>query len=466
MSRGQEKPEERRSSRSRRVLAYLIAGCVGSVVGFITIFIFIALGASRPLPFNLLLVPLSIPVMIALPVAEAIWSDVFIYYYQHLAFYVLFYFPFGMLVHFAYSKLRKRTFYILVSAVPAVLIIATTIAYESYGFHLFGRPGFVSDFFYMKSRSVKMPVLVAGNSDSKTMIVLVHGGPGDSMLRQRIYPAFRALEENYLLVYWDQRASGNSIGNPGGQAVTLAQLADDLDRLIDFLKEKYHPESVFLYGHSFGGELTAKYLISSEHQRKISGWIEVDGSHNIPLEWEVQRKWLMEKARDFMGTSATEQENEFWQKALEFAATHERIGPWQENTVFKDYIGPAMQKSKIDPPEPGLFPRGELWNLLGHQNEFVWRKNIRRSKRVFMDALQSDYTPELKKITIPSLLLWGRHDMIVPLEIGVTGLDALGTSEDQKKLVIFENSGHNPMITEQEKFYRTVREWTEILSNT
>ena len=65
-----------------------------------------------------------------------------------------------------------------------------------------------------------------------------------------------------------------------------------------------------------------------------------------------------------------------------------------------------------------------------------------------------NYTDRLSEITIPSLVLWGKHDMVVPPLFAQEAFDNLGSAE--KELVIFENSGHSPMGNEPELFAEKV----------
>jgi pimeloyl-ACP methyl ester carboxylesterase len=65
----------------------------------------------------------------------------------------------------------------------------------------------------------------------------------------------------------------------------------------------------------------------------------------------------------------------------------------------------------------------------------------------FMESLENaDYSDQLYKIKIPSLLLWGQYDFVVPPNVGQAAMANLGSS--YKKLVLFSHSGHHPMETE------------------
>jgi proline iminopeptidase len=66
----------------------------------------------------------------------------------------------------------------------------------------------------------------------------------------------------------------------------------------------------------------------------------------------------------------------------------------------------------------------------------------------------------LSEITVPTLVLTGRHDWIMPPE---QGGERLYAGLPNSKLVIFEESGHFPFIEERDKFLTTVREWVNNL---
>ncbi|MBI5546522.1 MAG: alpha/beta hydrolase [Deltaproteobacteria bacterium] len=58
-------------------------------------------------------------------------------------------------------------------------------------------------------------------------------------------------------------------------------------------------------------------------------------------------------------------------------------------------------------------------------------------------ALLTDLSPELQRITVPSLVLWGRHDHGIPVVMGEEALSLLGATAGQKSMVVLENAGHD-----------------------
>ncbi len=54
--------------------------------------------------------------------------------------------------------------------------------------------------------------------------------------------------------------SGMSQGDPDPSTLTIDQHIEDLEKVIQLIKVKYNPGSLFLLGHSWGGVMTAGYL--------------------------------------------------------------------------------------------------------------------------------------------------------------------------------------------------------------
>ena len=68
---------------------------------------------------------------------------------------------------------------------------------------------------------------------------------------------------------------------------------------------------------------------------------------------------------------------------------------------------------------------------------------------------QYDVRDQLVNITVPVLIICGRHDWITPVSQSLLMHDKLPNSE----LVIFENSAHWVYIEEEALFLKTIDDW-------
>lgn len=69
-----------------------------------------------------------------------------------------------------------------------------------------------------------------------------------------------------------------------------------------------------------------------------------------------------------------------------------------------------------------------------------------------LDILSNDVSDALKKITAPTLLVWGTHDKLVPVTVGQVVQQALPNA----RLQLIKNAGHVPMWDRPQEFNRIV----------
>jgi pimeloyl-ACP methyl ester carboxylesterase len=58
---------------------------------------------------------------------------------------------------------------------------------------------------------------------------------------------------------------------------------------------------------------------------------------------------------------------------------------------------------------------------------------------------------------VPTLIVWGRHDRMIPVEHAFAAHEAI----PQSRLVIFEDSGHFPQAEEPQRFVEEVSEFVD-----
>lgn len=73
------------------------------------------------------------------------------------------------------------------------------------------------------------------------------------------------------------------------------------------------------------------------------------------------------------------------------------------------------------------------------------------------EAATMDLRPQLHKITVPTLIMVGRHDFIT----NVAMAEEMVKNIPHAKLEIFEDSGHFALVEEPEKFYGVIKEFVE-----
>lgn len=318
------------------------------------------------------------------------------------------------------------------------------------------------DFFHLDHKGAKFPIWVKGNFNSEVMIVTVHGGPGDSGMEHHIAPGFKLLEEDYLMVYWDQRYSGMVQGHYEKETQNPDQFIEDTDRVVKLIQDKYPGKKLFMMGHSWGGQLSAGYLGRDKHDDNFRGWIDMDGSIYGELESQLMKNWILERVPAKMAEPGADQE--FWQVIIDF---------YEENPAPGNYSS----------PEPYWYASacsGDVYDFEEYQKiapvpyiELIFKSMFTLS--FYVDAFYSEetyfqwddinYTPELNNITIPALMLWGAEDGIVPAEVADYVYEHLATDPSRKEVVKIPECAHGPQNETPEEFYSEVSRFVETYKN-
>lgn len=308
------------------------------------------------------------------------------------------------------------------------------------------------DTFFVRSLEADMPVMVRGNTASKKLVLFLHGGPGGTAIPMAELSSFKALEAQYGVAYWDQRGAGNAQGNAAPGSLTLEQHVADLDRIVEVLKRRYQPDSLYLLGHSWGGTLATSYLLDPTRQAKIKAWISSDGSFSMVEASRLSREWALKRAQEKI---AQGQDVAKWQGIL----------TWYQQTPQLDASNYARHYRHVSDLgayvyDPKQLEKPDAFGMLFFSPHAVASELANfgySTEQMIQEILTLDLLPEMGKITLPTLVINGRHDGMVPVGVAEAGFAALGTPASDKTLTIFEKSAHRPLGEEPAAFAEAVR---------
>ncbi|MFZ6012785.1 MAG: alpha/beta fold hydrolase [Bacteroidota bacterium] len=314
--------------------------------------------------------------------------------------------------------------------------------------------GEIKPTFLLKHKNATMPVVVRGNLESNVLIVFLHGGPGGTAFRKIGTRAFVKLEEDFGIVYWDQRGAETARGGTGKELMSLDQFVEDLDVLIDRLKKLYPQVSIFLMGHCWGGGLGTAFLIDKDRQSKVAGWIDVAGAHNNPKGDSLSVAWVKAHAMKMISQN---EDVQYWSRALKW---------YDENPSFKSdqlghyqFVRKAHGYQLVEGDSLGLFPCYTQKDLLIRPVKYIsYYLNYYNTLSKFIIS-DIDLTPHMHKITVPSLILWGKKDGLIPVPMAYEAYTALGTPEAQKHLVLMEETAHTIFYEQPQLFVMNIKQF-------
>ena len=205
----------------------------------------------------------------------------------------------------------------------------------------------VSETFYVQNDGASMRVLVEGNTSGKVFIVFVHGGPGAGSYIYDTDYIRNNIGNRYAMVYWDERNAGGSQGGSNGKDLSLAQMTDDLRKVLEVLRARYGQDcSLFLIGHSFGGLLTSSFLVSGDNQAMIKGWIFADGSHNYPLNDSLTWQMLVTNGEQQIALNKNKAR---WEEIVAYCHAHPGNFSYDESMQLEKYASEAEDYFDVVP---------------------------------------------------------------------------------------------------------------------
>jgi pimeloyl-ACP methyl ester carboxylesterase len=280
--------------------------------------------------------------------------------------------------------------------------------------------------------------MIRGESIANPPLIVLHGGPGWS--ETALFRYFNApLEQSFTVVYWDQRGAGKSFDcSVPRSSMTAEQFVSDLDELVDAVRKRLRMDRVVIFGHSWGSVLGVLY--AARFPEKVLSYVGCGQLGDWPAAESGSYVWVLTEAE---------------RRGSRRAVSKLRASgppPYPAKAVF-------TERTWVTRFEGQMRPRA-VWKLgravLSSRESSIFELPVAiRGFRWSMDAMWPEVSrlnltklaPELR---MPVFFFLGRKDHFVPSETSVAYFDAL--TAPTKKLVWFENSGHEPFVDEPEEF--------------
>lgn len=292
---------------------------------------------------------------------------------------------------------------------------------------------------------------IRSNDLNKPVLLFLHGGPGVCN-RHTILTDHADLMDTFTLVGWDQRGSGGSYFGVQTKDLTVDQLTEDARDLVEYLCERFRKDKIFVIGGSWGSEL-GTYLTNRypEHIAAFVGFGQVvNGAENERISWEFS----LEEAK-----KAGDQES---------VDTLMRVGPPVMGCYKGGFDGMMAQRNvmmKYGGYSPSEKKRGYASSLVipilksGEYTPSDIIGLIKGHKLVlsvmWSEVGKTDFPKTCTKFKAPFYIFDGRLDQNTPSVLVEDWYNMIEAPD--KCLVWFENSGHNPMNDEGEKFKQLLR---------
>ncbi len=263
-------------------------------------------------------------------------------------------------------------------------------------------------------------------------VLLLHGGPGATHDYFEAFDSFlpAAGLEYY---YYDQLGSGRS-DNPADSRMW------DLDRFVDEVEQVRSalglgPDNFVLFGQSWGGLLAMEYAL--KYGNELKGLVISNMMSSAPAYTRYAAEVLM---------PAMNQDD--LAEIREIEAAKDFANPrYDELLVRSYYVDHILRMNPEEWPEPLNFTSSninrDLYLAMQGPSELGMSEEA--------SLADWDRTNDLQYITVPTLVIGGRHDTMDP-----TFLEMMATRIPEGSSYICENGGHLAMYDDQEAYFKAL----------
>jgi pimeloyl-ACP methyl ester carboxylesterase len=298
---------------------------------------------------------------------------------------------------------------------------------------------------------LRQKIHIVSNDTAKPILLFLHGGPG-VINRHLVTVNHKDLLDSFTIVGWDQRGSGGSYWGAKEDTLTVQSLTDDAHELVKYLTERFNKDKIFIIGGSWGSELGA--FLAYRYPERIAAFVGfgqvVDGEQNEALSYE------------FAYTEAKKAGNQQEIAILESVGPPKKgvykgglDGLLKQRKIMMKYGGYSLDKKKrgfkLSFLKPMLFsgeysPTDIIGMIKGYK--FVLGK-------MWPEIGAGNLANECPEFTMPYFIFDGVHDRNTPAALVNDYFQTIRAPH--KELIWFENSGHNPMGDEPDRFKSLLR---------
>lgn len=334
--------------------------------------------------------------------------------------------------------MKANHFTIAVSLAACILAASCQFTADTPG------AGSVSSLEYIVLGGARQLTLIRGNDVSKPILLFVHGGPGVPGIPME--HIVRDWEDDFIVVFYDQRGTGRSWPLTVEENVTLGQYVSDAKQLIDILLRRFGKEKLYLMGHSWGSIIGAR--VAAESPGKLYAYIGMgqmaDGMRNETEAYD----YTVNAARargDSAALSALSAIKPPYVDAngRQIPADLKTARTWLDKMggVFCDsarWNNDSVLKMFLECTEYNLF------DFLLLDLETRGRETCRV---IWNDQLAVNFFTQIPRLDVPFYVFMGKYDHNVSYAQAREYFDAVVVPPG-KKFVTFERSGHYPLLEE------------------
>lgn len=289
----------------------------------------------------------------------------------------------------------------------------------------------------------KQWVSFRGKDKSNPVLLVLSDGPGKSQM-SAFNKSLEALEENFVLVNWDELGSGKS--NKFKDDYTIDNYVSDGVELSKYLCKKFNQDKIYILGNSFGS--TLGILMIQESPDLYGGFIGTSSIISVKRNEEYRYDRALEIAE------STEDEGILRKLKAQGEPPYDKK-MFSRQKVYYDYLKVKENEdnkiagdgeniiSNILSSEYGLLDKIDL--ISGQKKTY---------DKIFKSYYDIDLINKVRDVKVPVYFIQGSRDYLASSELLNEYFSILNAPD--KQILWLEKSGSMPWISENKEFITNI----------
>jgi L-proline amide hydrolase len=315
-------------------------------------------------------------------------------------------------------------------ALILVVVLAAAYCFKSFTPPIFGAEA-ISELKAVEINGTRQYILIRGRDRSAPVLLFLHGGPGMPAM-YLAHDFQRQLENDFVIVHWDQRGAGKSFRKGIDPAsMTISQLLEDTNAVIGYLRETLAVNDVWIVGHSHGSYLGTLY--SQQYPERVAALVGIGQVTDPVREREMQDAFLKSRLAS-LGLPEDMEITDENREDLLFRTNSELFAAQS----FMPLVWSGLQAMEYNLFDIMRIAKGSSFS----------------STHMTYDVAGGRLSGKLE-FKMPVVVIMGEHDMTTPTPLAKEFFD--GWSAPDKVWIEFSRSAHFPFFEEPERFTTEMR---------
>lgn len=300
--------------------------------------------------------------------------------------------------------------------------------------------GSISEKTFITINGVKQGMIIKSKDKTHPVLLILHGGMPEYFLSEK-YPT--GLDDDFTLVWWEQRGSGISY-NPNSlpASITLDQMVADAVEVTNYLRKRFNKNKIYLMAHSGGSFIGIQ--TAAKMPELYFAYIGVAQMSNQLKSEQLAYEYMLNQYKLSGNTTMVQR----LENVPVIDGTPDKYLQLRDKSMHKLGIGTMHSMRSVF---TGIFVPSLISKEYTLREKYcLWAgKAYSGVSSLWVEMLSTNLMVQVPKLDIPVYFLSGVYDYTVSYTLAKEYLEKL--QAPVKGFYTFKESAHSPIFEEPQK---------------